>query len=191
VTEFNEEELLASLYLNLKGPKKKHGNWMDIAEDCKKLKEYYGSAKKVADRIGVSYELIRALLTLLTLPEEVQTLIRDDKILFDVGQRIARIKGKERQIEVAKTIARLPAHDARDILQYAKKYPEAQLGDFKTRVTQGKDSIEKVHIALVPLREDIYETLKMEGQQKKLSVEKTILLILKQWVDLRNKEGVH
>jgi hypothetical protein len=179
--ETNEEKLLARLYLNLKGAKKKQDNWVDIAEDCKQLRDYYGSAKKVADKVGVSYELIRALLKLPPLPEEVKTLIKDEKILFDVAQRIARIRDKEKQVEVAQAVAGLRAHDARDVLQYAKKYPKEPLDDFRKRVTEGKDKIEKVHLAMLPLKEEIYSLLKTESQKKKISVEKLILLIVDQW----------
>ena len=46
--------------------------------------------RKVAEKLGVSYELIRSILKLSTLPEEVKGLMKDGKILYDVGQRISR-----------------------------------------------------------------------------------------------------
>jgi hypothetical protein len=188
MNEIDEEKILARLFLNLRGAKKKQGNWIDIAQDCKQLRDYYGSAKKVADKLGVSYELIRALLKLPMLPEEVKDLIKDDKILFDVAQRIARINGKERQVEVARAVAGLPAHDARDLIQYAKKYPKEPLNDFKKRVTEGKDKVEKVHLAIIPLKAEIYSLLKTEGQRKKVSPEKLILLILDEWIGTSKQE---
>lgn len=183
MNEIEEEKILARLYLNLKGAKRKQDNWFDIAQDCKQLRDYYGSAKKVADKIGVSYELIRALLKLPTLPEEVKVLIKDNKILFDVAQRIARINGKKRQAEVARAVAGLPAHDARDIIQYAKKYPNESLDNFKKRVTEGKDKKEKVHLAIIPLKEEIYSLLKAEGEKRKVSPEKFILALLNDWMN--------
>jgi len=188
MNEIDEEKILARLYLNLKGAKKKQDNWVDIAQDCKQLKDYYGSAEKVAEKIDVSYELIRALLKLPTLPEEVKELIKDEKILFDVAQRIARINGKARQVEAAKAVVGLSAHDARDIIQYAKKYPTESLDDFKKRVTEGKNRIEKVHLAIIPLKEKIYSLLKTEGQKRKISPEKLILLIIDEWIKTSEQE---
>jgi hypothetical protein len=187
MNEMDEEKILARLYVNLKGAKKKQDNWIDIAEDCKRLNDYYGSAKKVAEKIGVSYELIRALLKIPTLPEEVKGLIKEDKILFDVGQRIARIKGRERQVEVAKLIAELPSHDARDIVQYAKKYPDEPLDGFRKRVLEGKDKVEKVHLAIIPLRADIYSLLKIESEKRNVSPEKFILSILDDWMKVKTE----
>ncbi len=188
MNEIDEEKMLARLYLNLKGAKKKQDNWFDIAQDCKQLRDYYGSAKKVADKIGVSYELIRALLKLTALPDEVKELIKDDKILFDVAQRIARINGNERRVEVARAVVGLSAHDARDLIQYAKKYPKEPLDNFKKRVTEGKDRIEKVNLAIIPLKEEIYSYLKAEGQKNNVSPEKLILLILDEWIKTSKKE---
>ena len=188
MNEIDEEKILARLYLNLKGAKKKQDNWFDIAQDCRQLRDYYGSAKKVADKIGVSYELIRSLLKLPTLPEEAKELIKHDKILFDVAQRIARINGKERQAEVARAVVGLSAHDARDLIQYAKKYPKEPLDDFRKRVTEGKDKIEKVHLAIIPLKEKIYSLLKTEGQRRKVSPERLILLILDEWIRTSKQE---
>jgi hypothetical protein len=185
----NEEKILARLYLNLKGPKKKQNNWMEIAQDCMQLSEYYGSAKKTADRLAVSYELVRSILKLSTLPEEVKALIRDNKILFDAGQRIARINNKNRQIEAAKAIAGLPAHTAREILQYAKKFPDAPLDDFRKRVVEGKDKIEKINLIIIPLGEDDYKFLKTKSQNERCSPEKLVQSILAEWI-IENKKQV-
>ena len=122
------------------------------------------------------------------IPTVYLVLIKDDKILFDVAQRIARINGKERQVEVARAVAGLPAHDARDILQYAKKYPKEPLDGFRKRVTEGKDKVEKLHLAIIPLKAEIYSLLKTEGQRKKVSPEKLILLILDEWIRTSKQE---
>jgi hypothetical protein len=150
--EIDEEQILARLYLNLKGSKKKQDDWIKIAQECKRLTDFYGSIRKTADRLSVSYELIRSILKLLTLPDEVKNLIKENQILFDAGQRISRIREKERQIEAARAIAGLPAHSAREILQYAKKHPQAPLKDFRKRVISGGDKVERIHVVIIPLK---------------------------------------
>ncbi len=188
IKELDENEKLARLYLNLKGAKKKQTNWIELAEELEALRKTYGSIKKTADKLSVSYELIRSVLKLLTLPEEAKALIRNNEILYDAGQRIARINGKERQVEVAKAIAKLPAHSARQIIYYAKKYPTAPLENFRKRVVEGDNKVEKIHLTLIPLTDENYDYLKVEGKKRKLTAEKLILSIVNQWLD-RNKQG--
>lgn len=189
MTEFNEDEILATLYLNLKGSKKKRDNWMVIARNCKQLTDYYGSASQLAEKIGVSYEVIRAALVLLTLPEEVQNYIENNQILYDAGQRLARIKNKETQIKVAESIIGLSSHDARQIIQFAKKYPDESIDDFKRRVVESKDKIEKINLIIIPFREDKFEILKKISKNEKISPEILIVKIIDQWINDTNKGG--
>lgn len=179
----DEDELLASLYLNLKGSKKKRINWIEIAHQCKQLRNLYGSTRITAEKLGVSDELVRAILTLLTLPEEVQQYIKNNQILFDAAQRMARIKNKETQIKVADAIIGLKSHDQRQVIQYAKGYPHASLDDFIERLVDSKDIIEKLILLILPLQEDTYTILKKMGEKEKKSPEKLILRIIDQWIE--------
>lgn len=181
--DFNEDKILAKLYLNLKGPKKKKDNWIEIARMCKLLTDHYGSVKEVANKLGVHYEIIRSILKLLTLPEEVKELIENNLILFDVGQRIARIKDKETQTKVAKAVVGLSNYDAREVIQYAKKFPQASIKDFKKRILNSKNKSEKINLAIIPLKEEIYTLLKEYSQKENISPEKLILRIVNQWIE--------
>jgi hypothetical protein len=186
--EIDEEEVLAKLYLNLKGSKKKSDDWITIARNCKKLTDYYGSAKKVADKLGVHYEIIRSILKLLTLPKEVQQLVRNNLILYDVGQRIARINGAETQIRVARAIVGLSNHDAREVIQYAIKYPDDSLEEFRVRVISSKNKTKNISLLIVPLEAETYELLRKLSEEEKLSPEKLILKIVNDWI---KEHGVH
>src|SRR6267378_388415 len=86
-----EDKLLAELFLSLKGSKKKREDWISIAKKCKRLVDHYRSYGVAAQKLGVSSELIRSAVLLLSLPKEVQVLVKDGKILFDAAQRLARI----------------------------------------------------------------------------------------------------
>ena len=186
---FDEEKILANLYLNLKGSKKKRDNWIEIARNCRQLTDYYGSAQIVAEKLGVSYEIVRSVLTLLTLPEEVQEIIARNQILFDVGQRLSRIKNKETQIKVAKIIIGLSSHDARQVIQYTKKYPDASIDDFKRRLIGSKDKIEKINLIVVPFREENFAILKKISEKQKTSPEKLIREIVDQWIEKKKTVG--
>ena len=112
------------------------------------------------------------------------------KFCMTLGNEFLGIPDKEKQVEVAKIVAELPAHDARDIVQYAKKYPKEPLDSFRKRVVEGKDKVEKVHLSIIPLREEIYSYLKTESQRKNISPEKLILLIVEGWMKTNNRETI-
>src|SRR5207249_924099 len=135
VNPTDEERILADLFIDLKSRRKKRDNWIEIAQKCDLLAREYGSPKRVAEKVGVSYELMRSILSLLKLSKEAQQLDSRGEILYDAAQRLNRIKDPTRQAEVAKAIAGLPSHKAREIIQYAKRFPNTGLGAYKRRVT--------------------------------------------------------
>lgn len=174
---------LANLFLNLKGGKKKRDDWITIAKTCKNIVDSSKSNKEAAEKLGVSQELIRSITSLLDLPKEVQNLIRDGKILFDAAQRINRIKNPDKekeatkQIEVAKEIAGLPSHKQREIIQYAKKFPNSSLKDYKRRVTTPRP-VKRIHVAVISLDEPTFKSLQKISKKTKKSLERTILDII-------------
>lgn len=176
--EQTEDKLLAELYVILKGRKRKPKDWISIAKTCKKLIDHYGSKHVAAQKLGVSYELVRSIASILELPTEVQNLIREGKILLDAAQRLARIQGAGRQVRVANLIAGLRSHDARQVIQYAKRFPDADLEDFKKRVTSPKTEPERIDVVVLPLQHDVFETLRRIGARRGVSVQRVILELL-------------
>lgn len=182
----SEEALYAELFLNLKGNKHKRENWISIAEKCQKIVNKSKTRKEASEKLGVSYQLLRSILSLLKLPEEVQTRIKEREILFDAAQRINTIKNSNRQKEVAKTIAGLTSHEQREIIQYAKKFPNAKLSGYKKRVTTPRN-VEKLHVAIIPLEEKTYQILQRECRKRKHSLEKILVSIIEQWLENNKK----
>jgi len=177
-----EEQLLADLYHNLKGSKTKHENWIEIAEKSQKLVQQYGSIRVTSEKLGVSYQLVRSIVRLLKLPEEVQKLVKEKKILYDAAYRILTIEDPQNQVKVARAIAGLPSHKQREIIQYAKRYSDSGLSDYIARVTRPKPKPEKIHIAVIPLREEMYKSLQETSKMQKISVQKLILNVVEQWL---------
>ena len=174
--KINEEKLLAILFVNLGGKKKKMHDWIYIAKICKELVDYYGSIETLAGKIGRTSNLIRMILKLLELPKEVQGLIMEGKIMFDVGQRIAGIKNIETQRKVSKAILGLNSERARSLIKYAKKHPES-LDSYRRKIVRRSSSItesnvEKINVILIPLNNDIFNKLKKISKRKNTSPEK-------------------
>jgi hypothetical protein len=183
-----EEKLLADLYLQLGGSKTKRDDWITIAKKCKRLLDHYGSTEKLAEKVGRSYQLVRSILCLLTLPEEVQQVLRERRIGYDAAQRLYRLRDNpEKQIEVARSIATLSSHKSREVIQYAKNYPNSGLVNYTQRVAGQSTKPEKIHVAIVPLREETYRFLDRSSGGQNISVGKLIVNILDEWVEKRSR----
>ncbi len=181
MTKFNEDKALANLYLNLKGGKQKKDDWITIATELKRLTDFYKSPTKTAAKLGVSYELVRSILTILNLPKEVQSLIKQGRILYDAAQRLTRIDDDKRKIEVANAISGVSSHKARDIIQFAKSNPNASLDGFKKRITAPKSPKETIHLAVLPIRKEMYSLLQERSRHDGISTQKLILRIIDEW----------
>ena len=177
----NEDETLAKIFMVLKGSKRKHEDWVSIAKKCNEILQNSDSVTDAAKKMGVSYELLRAILSILKLPKEVQQMIKSGDILFDAAQRINRIKDPNRQKKVAQVIAGLKSHEQREIIQYAKKFPQANLSDFAKRVGSSATT-EELHVAIIPLNETTFKAVDEERKKQKTSLEKMLVEIIERWV---------
>lgn len=176
----DEDDIFAELYLDLKGKKKKRNDWITIAKNCQKLERRYPSQQILAEKLGVSYQLIRSILSLLELPKVVKNQIQKGEILFDAAQRLNTIEDKKTQINVAKIIAGLPSHQQREVILHAKRFKGADLTKFKKRVIK-RPKTEKVYVAIIPLQKDIQLKLQKESKKRKIPIQQTILSIINEW----------
>jgi hypothetical protein len=182
--ESEKERLYSDLFRDLKGAKIKSDDWITIALKCKRLVELEGPYSKVAEKLGVTSELLRSILTLLQLPNEVQQLIRNRKILYDAARRLTALEPK-RATEVARIVAGLPSHKQREVINYAKRFPKSGLQNYTKRVTK-QERVEKIYVAILPLKSDLHESLLSEAHRRKFSLEKLILEILQSWKQKHN-----
>jgi len=182
-----EERLLADLFTQLGGSKTKRDDWITIAKKCERLRDYYGSTKKLAENVQRSPELIRSILTLLTLPEEVQQLLKERKIGMDAAQRLYRLrKDPHKQVETARAFAQqLTSHKSREVIQYAKSYPDSSLVGYTERVKGEPTSRERIHVAIVPLKDDTYFSLDRLSKKQKTPIPRLILSIIDEWMEKR------
>ena len=174
-TNANENKLLATVYLNLRGNKKKRQDWIEIARAVDWAVAHYGSVAAAAEKLGYSYELVRTIRSLLTLPEEVQAEIRKGRILYDAAQRLARVKDAEQQRRIASTIVGMSSHDARQVIQLAKRFPKRDPQMFRKQVEHSKGRTRQVHVVILPLSPELYKKLAGLARERELSVEKLIL----------------
>lgn len=180
-----EEEALAILLKNLK-KRKKISDPLRIAEACRYLSNLYGSYSEVADRVGVSSEIIREFVHISKLSENVKKLIQQGLIQgVDIPYRISRIEDKDRQFEIAKAVIGLKSHIVREIVEYARRHEEKSAEECKEEVLKSKGETIEIHTILIPFdtessEEEIEHAIK-EGLKPKrpfhCKVKDSILII--------------
>ncbi len=187
ITNKEREELYSALYRDIKGSKIKSSDWITIAKKTQKLVKS-DTMEDVAQKLGVTPELIRSIITLLKLPHPVQRLIKQRKILYDAARRLTFFEAKK-AIEVANVIAGLTSHQQREVINYARKFPNSGLGSFKKRVSRPKMKAEKVYVTILPLRKENYELLATEARHQNVDLERVILNIIEEWKRVHAKAG--
>ena len=186
--KLDEEKIIAILYSNFNGKRKKIYDQIYIAEKVKQLSEFYGSYIKLADKLGISKEILREILKLLELPEEVKELIRQNKIKREVAWRIASIKLEQNQIKIAKAIIGLNTHQARTLVRIFKNDPSIDLSASYKRFQENKQTIEKINLSIIPIKQIDYHELKILASKQKINPEKYVSeIIIPSWLKKNKK----
>ncbi|MCI4357955.1 MAG: hypothetical protein L3J95_01735 [Thermoplasmata archaeon] len=182
-----EAELLAELYVDLKGRRDKRLDWITIATKCKELSNLYGGFREAASKLGVSLQLVRSIVSLLDLPAGVQTMVKDRSILFDAAQRLNTLKDPRRMVRVARQIRNLPSRQQREIIQFAKGHPDADLVDFRKRVAHKETRTERIHLLMIPVDDLTFNALQALSRKGESTVQGTILKAVHQLVSQGTK----
>jgi hypothetical protein len=102
-----------------------------------------------------------------------------------VVTKLAGIEDLKRRDKIAEIIAGMHSLDQKQVVKYAKRHPEASLEQFKERVLASKDIRERIYMALLPLNEEEYRTLKEESQKLGMAWDALCMKIITDWLDKR------
>lgn len=180
-----QEVLLGDLFFDLQGSKKKRLDWISLADKVAKAVEIYGSVAKAAENLPLTAPMIRSILRLKKLDPRVQEMVRKGLILQDSAQRLNTIKPFDRQYEVAKLLAGVSNKKQREIIQHAKNYPDSGLVDYRDKVLKEKVRKERIRVLIIPLREEMYQSLARASQEERKPVEKILPEIIGEWLERR------
>ncbi|MFH1473466.1 MAG: hypothetical protein ABIE55_01095 [Candidatus Aenigmatarchaeota archaeon] len=186
--KFDEDKVLAILYSNFSSKGKQINDWIFIAKKLNELKDFYKSEKKVAKNLRLSYEMVRSTIKLLDLPKIVQQMIKKGEISQDLGWRLLGIKNKKDQIKVAKAIVELSAHDARDMIRYAKNNPSHSIEKHIKRLKKSKKKTREINVVVLTLDEATYKSVKEISKENKTEPNKMISKIVENWIKRRYKK---
>jgi len=182
--KLDEETALSILFSNTKR-KKRSADLLTIARSCDYLARLYGSQQAVADKIGISAEMIREFLTALKLPMEVQKSVSERKIdRVDVVREISALGDPEKQIAAAEALIHTPSKDIRDIKRLVKK-AGASIQDAKRVVTEGRP--QGLHVFVVDFDEAVYRGIAVQAKSLQTTPAELVKGIVIDWLRERRK----
>lgn len=177
--ELDEDTALATIFANTRR-KKRTENLLTIAQSFKYLVELYGSQKAVADKVGLSTEMIREFLIVLKLPVEVQQLISSRQIdSVDVAREISAIKDPLKQVVTAKILADALSEDVRDIKRLIKdtNFP---IEEAKKIILESKPR--GLHIFMMDFDDEIYKLIIKQAKSMKIKPAELVKEIVTDWL---------
>ena len=120
--------------------------WLEIA------RRELGGLHQVAERVGVSEQMLRDFTAVDKLPSAVRKLLKERAIdSVDIACRLARLPTSH-QLEVAKAVAcrRLDGNDVRDVVSLRKTLPDVGIREIIQRVEDSRDIKEYLAEFIVP-----------------------------------------
>lgn len=163
--KFDEVSALAIVFGNTMRKNRKE-DLVTIARAFEYLVEIYRSRKAVAEKVGLSVEMVRQFLTVLKLTPEVQKLfLRREIDSVDVAKELVRLKEPRKQIALAKKIANIKSKDARDV----KRITVAEnilVKDAVRVVLEEKEK--KLHLFMLDFDDGIFQKIRKEARTRKM-----------------------
>jgi len=138
--EIEINEALVALIASTKRKNRKLSP-LEVVEKIEIAKEGIGSLPKVARRIGLSYEMLRQIYSLVNCSAGVKRLIREGKLdSYDILYRLSKLP-KSSQMTVAKRIiaGELNSEDVRAIATFHADFPSIKIGKIIERIKSSRN----------------------------------------------------
>jgi len=183
--KLNEETALAIVFANTKR-KKRPDDLLTVANAFDYLVRLYGSQKVVAEKVGLSTEMVREFLTTLKLPEEIQKLVSDRRIdSIDIIREISSLKEPSKQIAATEAFINSLSKDVRDIKRLVKD-ANASIKDAKKVVLEAKPK--GIHIFVMDFDEEMYRTIIKQARVLKIKPAELVKGIVSEWLKQKQKK---
>lgn len=175
----DETTALAILFANTKR-KKRTADLVSVAEACQYLAELYESKKAVAERVGLSAEMVREFLAILHLPTEVKDMIRSRQIdRLDVAYRIAQLNDADKQLQMAKEVRDVKTEDVRDIARLTRR-TGLPAEEAKRRVLESK--IKGLHVFIIDFDDMEYRKITDYARAKRMNPAQLVQKAVLDWL---------
>lgn len=133
-------DALAALIANTKRKSRKL-NPLEVVEKIQIAYDGIGSLPKVADRIGLSYEMLRQIFSIRGCSEQVKKLVTKGKLdSYDILHRLSKLTISD-QNAVAKAIVvnKLNSADVRAIVTHRKDIPKSDIAEIISRIKSSRN----------------------------------------------------
>jgi len=146
----------------------------------------YGSQKAVAERVGLSSEMVREFRKVLTLPQEVQDMLRTRQIdRLDVAYRISMLNDPDEQVRVARETAGLPTEDVRDV---GRVVSTAGLSAEAARKKVLESKLEGLHVFVLDFDDQQYRAIVERANVSKTPPPELVKQVVLDWLAAREGE---
>jgi len=182
--KLDEDSALAIVFANIRR-KKRSNDLVTIAKSFEYLVNLYGSPKDVADKVGLSMEMIRQFLAVLKLPKEIQKIFSKRQIdSVDAAKELVALRDPTQQVLVAEELIKSLSKDTRDIKRLVKG-ANVTIVEAKKTVFDAKP--EGLHIFVMDFDHETYQTIRRDAKTLRIKpaelVKRIVLDWLKQKVD--------
>jgi transcriptional regulator with XRE-family HTH domain len=161
--------------------KKRPNDLVTVASAFRYLVNLYTSQKALADKLGVSVEMIRQFLTVLKFPENVQELFEIRQIdSVDIAKELASLGDSGQQRIAAEAIVNLASKDVRDIKRLVRSGGFA-VEKAKKAVLRAKP--EGLNIFVLDFDDDTLGNLLREAKGRKKKPADLVREIVSQWLE--------
>jgi hypothetical protein len=181
----DEDTALSILFANTKKTKRP-ADLLTVAESCHYLVNLYGASRIVAEKAGLSAEMIREFCSLLKLPGEVKNLIRDRRIdKLDVAYRLSTLGGPAEQVAAAGALWSVPSSkDVRDIIRLVKR-THLPIEDAKRMVLEAKPKA--LHLFVVDFDDAAYVAITEHAKRLGLDPAELVRDIVADWLSRQDR----
>jgi hypothetical protein len=133
-------------------------NPLEVVEKIEIAKKGIGSLPKVAQRIGLSYEMLRQIFSVKNCSEEVRRLTREGKLgSYDILYRLSKLPPSS-QVAVARRViaGEFTSEDVRAIVSFQRDFPRKSIESVIERI-KGSRNIKQyvVYFELDPKRTNL------------------------------------
>jgi len=157
-----DDEALAKLLLSIGTRKKwRYYDPIETAKSIDKLSKKY-SRKEISKILGVSTEMIREFLNLLTLSDKIQIKIKNREIGIDMGYRISLLKDKREQEVLLSAIIKnnITSDEVKGIIQSLNKNnPNMSMEDIIDIALKYRPIIEEEQIIITKFKKETLDQL--------------------------------
>jgi ParB-like chromosome segregation protein Spo0J len=183
LNQLDEETALSLIFANTK-KKKRNIDLLTFAKTVDYLVRFYGSQKTVAEKVGLSTEMIREFLIPLKLPKEIQKLISDRRIdSIDTVREISVLNDPSKQIAAAKALIDSASKDVRDIKRLVN-VTNVSIGDAKKAISDAKPK--GLHIFVMDFDDEMYHSITKHAKVLKVKPAELVRNIVSNWLS-KNK----